>query len=190
MYEIGKLCFGGYLCVVSVWDIRKREIPLWLIAVGGLLAAGLGFFSEKHSIMLMIAGALVGMVFVGISKVTEEAFGYGDSLMIVLAAGLGFFSEKHSIMLMIAGALVGMVFVGISKVTEEAFGYGDSLMIVVAGVYLGFWNVLGLLVWAHVLAALFAGYILIRKGIYKGVSFPFVPFLLAAYTVIVWQGGI
>ncbi len=143
MYEIGKLCFGGYLCVVSVWDIRKREIPLWLIAVGGLLAAGLGFFSEKHSIMLMIAGALVGMVFVGISKVTEEAF-----------------------------------------------GYGDSLMIVVAGVYLGFWNVLGLLVWAHVLAALFAGYILIRKGIYKGVSFPFVPFLLAAYTVIVWQGGI
>lgn len=143
MYEIGKLCFGGYLCVVSVWDIRKREIPLWLIAVGGLLAAGLGFFSEKHSIMLMIAGALVGMVFVGISKVTEEAF-----------------------------------------------GYGDSLMIAVAGVYLGFWNVLGLLVWAHVLAALFAGYILIRKGIYKGVSFPFVPFLLAAYTVIVWQGGI
>lgn len=143
MYEIGKLCFGGYLCVVSVWDIRKREIPLWLIAVGGLLAAGLGFFSEKHSIMLMIAGALVGMVFVGISKVTEEAF-----------------------------------------------GYGDSLMIAVAGVYLGFWNVLGLLVWAHVLAALFAGYILIRKGIYKGASFPFVPFLLAAYTVIVWQGGI
>lgn len=143
MYEIGKLCFGGYLCVVSVWDIRKREIPLWLIAVGGLLAAGFGFFSEKHSIMLMIAGALVGMVFVGISKVTEEAF-----------------------------------------------GYGDSLMITVAGMYLGFWNVLGLLVWAHVLAALFAGYILIRKGIYKGVSFPFVPFLLAAYTVIVWQGGI
>ena len=143
MYEIGKLCFGGYLCVVSVWDIRKREIPLWLIAVGGLLAAGVGFFSEKHSIMLMIAGALVGMVFVGISKVTEEAF-----------------------------------------------GYGDSLMIAVAGVYLGFWNVLGLLVWAHVLAALFAGYILIRKGIYKGASFPFVPFLLAAYTVIVWQGGI
>lgn len=143
MYEIGKLCFGGYLCVVSVWDIRKREIPLWLIAVGGLLAAGLGFFSEKHSIMLMIAGALVGMVFVGISKVTEEAF-----------------------------------------------GYGDSLMIAVAGVYLGFWNVLGLLVWAHVLAALFAGYILIRKGIYKGASFPFVPFLLVAYTVIVWRGGI
>lgn len=143
MYEIGKLCFGGYLCVVSVWDIRKREIPLWLIAVGGLLAAGLGVFSKKHSIMLMIAGALVGMVFVGISKVTEEAF-----------------------------------------------GYGDSLMIAVAGVYLGFWNVLGLLVWAHVLAALFAGYILIRKGIYKGASFPFVPFLLAAYTVIVWQGGI
>ena len=26
MYEIGEICFGGYLCVVSMWDIRKREI--------------------------------------------------------------------------------------------------------------------------------------------------------------------
>ena len=28
MYEIGEICFGGYLCVVSMWDIRKREIPV------------------------------------------------------------------------------------------------------------------------------------------------------------------
>ena len=57
---------------------------------------------------------------------------------------------------------------------------GDSLMIAVTGVYLGFWNVLYLLVWAYVLAAVFAGYVLIRKGFQKDAAFPFVPFLLAA----------
>jgi len=44
MYEIGEICFGGYLCVVSMWDIRKREIPVWLIAAGGVLLARLWYF--------------------------------------------------------------------------------------------------------------------------------------------------
>ena len=143
MYEIGEICFGGYLCVVSMWDIRKREIPVWLIAAGGILSASLGYFHGKIPLVLMVTGALVGGVFLLISRLTQEAF-----------------------------------------------GYGDSLMIAVTGVYLGFWNVLYLLVWAYVLAAVFAGYVLIRKGFQKDAAFPFVPFLLAAYIGIVCLGGI
>lgn len=142
MYEIGEICFGGYLCVVSMWDIRKREIPVWLIAAGGILSASLGYFHGKIPLVLMVTGALVGGVFLLISRLTQEAF-----------------------------------------------GYGDSLMIAVTGVYLGFWNVLYLLVWAYVLAAVFAGYVLIRKGFQKDAAFPFVPFLLAAYIGIVCLGG-
>lgn len=143
MYEIGEICFGGYLCVVSMWDIRKREIPVWLIAAGGILSVSLGYFHGKIPLVLMVTGALVGGVFLLISRLTQEAF-----------------------------------------------GYGDSLMIAVTGVYLGFWNVLYLLVWAYVLAAVFAGYVLIRKGFQKDAAFPFVPFLLAAYIGIVCLGGI
>ena len=110
MYEIGEICFGGYLCFVSMWDIRKREIPVWLIAAGGILSASLGYFHGKIPLLLMVTGALVGGVFLLVSRLTQEAF-----------------------------------------------GYGDSLMIAVTGVYLGFWNVLYLLVWAYVLAAVFAG---------------------------------
>ena len=129
MYEIGEICFGGYLCVVSMWDIRKREIPVWLIAAGGILSASLGYFHGKIPLVLMVTGALVGGVFLLISRLTQEAFGYGDS-------------------------------------------------------------VLYLLVWAYVLAAVFAGYVLIRKGFQKDAAFPFVPFLLAAYIGIVCLGGI
>ena len=100
------------------------------------------------------------------------------------------FHGKIPLLLMVTGALVGGVFLLVSRVTQEAFGYGDSLMIAVTGVYLGFWNVLYLLVWAYVLAAVFAGYVLIRKGFQKDAAFPFVPFLLAAYIGIVCLGGI
>ena len=78
----------------------------------------------------------------------------------------------------------------VSSGKQSDTGYGDSLMIAVTGVYLGFWNVLYLLVWAYVLAAVFAGYVLIRKGFQKDAAFPFVPFLLAAYIGIVCLGGI
>ena len=84
MYEIGEICFGGYLCVVSMWDIRKREIPVWLIAAGGILSASLGYFHGKIPLVLMVTGALVGGVFLLISRLTQEAFGYGDSLMIAV----------------------------------------------------------------------------------------------------------
>ena len=121
----------------------KNEIPVWLIAAGGILSASLGYFHGKIPLVLMVTGALVGGVFLLISRLTQEAF-----------------------------------------------GYGDSLMIAVTGVYLGFWNVLYLLVWAYVLAAVFAGYVLIRKGFQKDAAFPFVRFLLAAYIGIVCLGGI
>lgn len=87
MYEIGEICFGGYLCVVSMWDIRKREIPVWLIAAGGILSASLGYFHGKIPLVLMVTGALVGGVFLLISRLTQEAFGYGDSLMIAVTGG-------------------------------------------------------------------------------------------------------
>ena len=67
MYEIGEICFGGYLCVVSMWDIRKREIPVWLIAAGGILSASLGYFHGKIPLLLMVTGALVGGVFLLVS---------------------------------------------------------------------------------------------------------------------------
>ena len=60
MYEIGEICFGGYLCVVSMWDIRKREIPVWLIAAGGILSASLGYFHGKIPLVLMVSRASCG----------------------------------------------------------------------------------------------------------------------------------
>ena len=69
----------------------------------------------------------------------------------------------------------------VSRVTDEAFGYGDSILILIMGGFLGFWNILSLLVAAFSMAALFSIFMLIRKKFHRKSAFPFVPFLTAAY---------
>ena len=81
-----------------------------------------------------------------------------------------------------------MVFLIISRATEESLGYGDSILITVLGIYMGFWNILTLLVTAFFLGAVFSGVMLVRKKYTGKSSFPFVPFLTAAYVGGVFVG--
>ena len=83
--------------------------------------------------------------------------------------------------LLAAGAAVGILFLLISRTTGESLGYGDSILIVITGAFLGFWNLLYLLVTAFSAAAVFSVFMMIRKKFHRRSSFPFVPFLAGAY---------
>ena len=99
---------------------------------------------------------------------------------IILTAGFLCGRNIH-VMLLAAGAGVGIVFLVVSRVTDESLGYGDSILILIMGGFLGFWNILSLLVAAFSIAALFSIFMLVRKKFHKKSAFPFVPFLTAAY---------
>ena len=99
---------------------------------------------------------------------------------IILTAGFLCGRNIH-VMLLAAGTGVGIVFMVVSRVTEEAFGYGDSILILIMGGFIGFWNILSLLVAAFSMAALFSIFMLLRKKFHRKSAFPFVPFLTAAY---------
>ena len=99
---------------------------------------------------------------------------------IILTAGFLCGRNIH-VMVLAAGAGVGIVFMVVSRVTEEAFGYGDSILILIMGGFIGFWNILSLLVAAFSMAALFSIFMLLRKKFHRKSAFPFVPFLTAAY---------
>lgn len=129
-----QVLFAGYMTVLAIMDIKWKQISLALL--------------------------LSGLIFV--------------------AAGL-FCSRNISIFLPAAGAAVGIVFIIISRVTEESFGYGDSILILIMGGFLGLWNILSLLITAFSMAALFSAFMLIRKKFHRKSTFPFVPFLTAAY---------
>ncbi len=131
---ICQIIFAGYMIVLAVMDIRWRKLSL-IVLLSGVLPLAAGFLCER---------------------------------------------EIH-IILLAAGAAVGVIFVIISRVTEDSFGYGDSILIVITGGFLGFWNILSLLAAAFSMAALFSIFMLIRKKFHRKSSFPFVPFLTAAY---------
>ena len=63
----------------------------------------------------------------------------------------------------VAGLGCGIVFLMISKWSQEGIGYGDSWMILNMGIFLGIWNLLGMLMLAFLVAAMAAGRSLERK---------------------------
>lgn len=129
-----QMLFAVYMAALAVMDIKWKKLSIALLLSG---------------IIFVVAGFLCGR----------------DIHMILLAAGAG----------------AGIVFLIVSRVTKEAFGYGDSLLILIMGGFVGFWNILLLLVMAFTMAALFSVFMLIRKKFHRKSSFPFVPFLTAAY---------
>lgn len=95
----------------------------------------------------------------------------------------GFFCKREIHPLLLAtGVGVGIVFLLASRVTGESFGYGDSILIMIMGGFLGFWDILSLLTAAFLLAAVFSVIMLVRKKFNRKTAFPFVPFLMIAYT--------
>ena len=100
---------------------------------------------------------------------------------LLMAAGFLCKREIHPLLLA-TGAGVGIVFLLASRVTGESFGYGDSILIMIMGGFLGFWDILSLLTAAFLLAAVFSVIMLVRKKFNRKTAFPFVPFLMIAYT--------
>ena len=100
---------------------------------------------------------------------------------LLVIAGWFFGRDLHPL-LRITGSGVGLVFLLASRVTGESFGYGDSLLILIMGGFLGFWDILSVLMAAFLLAAAFSGIMLVRKRFSRKTAFPFVPFLMIAYT--------
>lgn len=148
MFKIGKLAevfmenrwlicqilFAGYTVVLAVMDIKWKQLSLPVLLSGAFLTAA-GLFCGREVSMILLA----------------------------------------------AGAGTGVIFLIISKVTDESFGYGDSILILFMGGFLGFWNILTVLLTAFSGAALFAAFMLIRKKFHRKSAFPFVPFLTLSY---------
>ena len=94
------LIFILYLILLSFFDIRSRQLPVSLLfsivpfiifyhVVGTKISTAFSFLTPcTLSLPLIVAGILVGIFFLFLSKVTHEAFGYGDSILILLLGSI------------------------------------------------------------------------------------------------------
>ena len=126
--------FLVYISVLAVMDFKYRKLPLKTLLSGFFIAA---------------AGCLCG--------------------------------REISPVLLVSGGCIGIIFLLISRASGEAFGYGDSILILILGIFLGFWNIMYLLLGAFSMAAVFSAVMMIKHRFNRKSSFPFVPFLAAAY---------
>ena len=104
MWEIS---MGIYLLVGTIWDLIKREIPVIYLASGTCFAVLYRFFSHKKMWYISICGAVIGIVFLLLSKYTEEQIGYGDSWMIL---NLGIYLGIWELVLLL-GIVFGVIFI-------------------------------------------------------------------------------
>ena len=134
--------FLVYIAALAVMDFKYRKLPLKTLLSGLFIAA---------------AGCLCG--------------------------------REISPVLLATGGCMGIVFLLISRVSGESFGYGDSILILIMGIFLGFWEILYLLMGAFSMAAFFSAAMLVKTRFNRKSSFPFVPFLTAAYIGGMLLGG-
>ena len=77
-----QIYFILYLIILSCMDIRRRKLSLRVLLAGAPAAVISGIFSSEIPAALLIAGGAVGLGFLAVSKVSGEALGYGDSILI------------------------------------------------------------------------------------------------------------
>ena len=77
------------MIVSSVEDIRKKEVPLWEIALCGLVSAAacmFGVFTGTPDPLGVLSSLLPGIAILIIGRISGEGVGYGDGFLL-LAAG-------------------------------------------------------------------------------------------------------
>lgn len=72
------------LGMCSVSDCKKRTIPVTLLIILSVAVTVFALICDGISMRLRVGGALMGILFLLISKCTKEAIGYGDSWLILL----------------------------------------------------------------------------------------------------------
>lgn len=106
----------------------------------------------------------------------------------ILAAVVGillWLSEPTcSVWELLGGMMIGMVLLAAAGLTGGQIGTGDGMMLLASGSYLGFQKNLGLFLTGLLLAGFAAFYLMVVQKRGRRTTMPFIPFLLAAYLLL------
>lgn len=131
------------LCICSVFDIRKKEIPFIILLAGFLSAFGADvwlIWKGLTSVAEVAASILPGVFFLLLGFCTGEKIGYGDGLLLIiiglfLGFGRSFLIVCIGLIFSSAFALILLVFCGAGRnsrlplVPFIAIGMGVSLFV-------------------------------------------------------------
>lgn len=108
-----ELVVGIMLCIQTFWDLRYKEIPSIVSAVGGLLGLCMWHRTDKNGIDILLP-LLPGILCLFCGWISREAVGYGDGILLCV---LGIYYTLEELV------VIGMIAIGL------AGGYGLILLV-------------------------------------------------------------
>ena len=139
MHAITQISGLIILLILAVIDVRHRRLPVWSLFVLFIMAVICRFLIHRVALWDVLSGAAAGVLFLLISKITREGFGYADSALIL---SLGVFLGLQKLFVLLAAAFfLAAVFAGGGLLTgrfsrKQAFPFIPFLAVSYVGILL------------------------------------------------------
>jgi prepilin signal peptidase PulO-like enzyme (type II secretory pathway) len=86
MHWFLKLVLLIYLLLLSVYDLKEKRLPVWLLLVGGAFLVGCLGFTQGLSVEAFLLTGMSALFLFGIAALTREAIGYGDCVVLSICS--------------------------------------------------------------------------------------------------------
>ena len=70
------------MIICAAVDIKKKEIPIWIFIILGIIALIGGIFCRDYEFYQLAAGVTPGLLLLGLARITEQSIGYGDGIIL------------------------------------------------------------------------------------------------------------
>lgn len=78
-----ELVLGVWLAMLSIFDLKYKEIPLSISILGG--AIGIGFcLTEHRALISVLVSCLPGFLALLFAWISKEVMGYGDGIILIV----------------------------------------------------------------------------------------------------------
>lgn len=117
---------GGMLCVSAWTDFKRKQVSMLLLAVFAIVGILGQLIFRQESAVSLVAGVLIGLLVLGVSRLTKGGIGAGDGwILCVTGIYLGFYKNMQLFFTaLILSAIAGAGLIIIKKAnrkTELAF---------------------------------------------------------------------
>lgn len=113
---------AAFMAICCVFDIRKKEIPVYIIMVFGIVSLVIVAIKQKPELYSALCSLIPGAVMLGLSLCTKESIGYGDGFVVlVLGVMLGFAKCTVAVLAgLFLSAIAGLVLLVLKKVRGKS----------------------------------------------------------------------
>ena len=84
MCQIVEYLFTAILLVCAYIDFKRKEVSIFLFIPMGICAILKWIIGDGAGVLSRSVGIIIGVLFLIISRLTKEAIGYGDSVLITI----------------------------------------------------------------------------------------------------------